>query len=96
MRQILPKTLTVLDAIKFMWKYWHLVTDETIQKCFSKCGFAVPAIQQEDMTEILEQEEELASLAERIRVDKSKLVIEEHLSQFDIQEEENLIVQLVG
>ncbi|KAH6580191.1 hypothetical protein BASA60_002958 [Batrachochytrium salamandrivorans] len=48
------------------------------------------------MTEILEQEEELASLAERIGVDESKLVIEEHLPQFDVQEEENLIVQLVG
>ncbi|KAH9250135.1 hypothetical protein BASA81_012092 [Batrachochytrium salamandrivorans] len=39
---------------------------------------------------------ELASLAEKIRVDESKLVIEEHLPQFDVQEEENLIAQLVG
>ncbi|KAH9248668.1 hypothetical protein BASA81_013651 [Batrachochytrium salamandrivorans] len=72
------------------------VTDETIQKCFAKCGFAVPAIQQEDITEVLEQEEELASLAERIGVDESKLVIEEHLPQFDVQEEAKLIAQLVG
>ncbi|KAH6582635.1 hypothetical protein BASA60_001880 [Batrachochytrium salamandrivorans] len=72
-----------------MGKYCDLVTDETIQKCFAKCGFAVPAIQQEDITEVLEQEEELASLAERIGVDESKLVIEEHLPQFDVQEKQN-------
>ncbi|KAH6587783.1 hypothetical protein BASA50_011127 [Batrachochytrium salamandrivorans] len=48
------------------------------------------------MTKILEQEEELASLAENNQSCESKLVIEEHLPQFDVQEKENPIAQLVG
>ncbi|KAH6566550.1 hypothetical protein BASA62_006647 [Batrachochytrium salamandrivorans] len=63
---------------------------------FCQMRFCCPSNSTGGHDQILEQEEELASLAERIRVDESKLVIEEHLPQFDVQEEENLIAQLVG
>ena len=92
----LAKKLTVLDAIKFIEKSWDLVKPETIQKYFVKCGFtATEVVQQQDMTEILQQEQELASLAQRIGVDSSRIVVEENLPECEIQEEESLIEQLV-
>ena len=40
------------------------------------------------MTDILQQEQELASLAQRIGVDSSRIVVEENLPECEIQEEE--------
>jgi hypothetical protein len=37
----LVRKLTILDAIKFIDKSWSMVKAETIQKCFSKCGFVI-------------------------------------------------------
>lgn len=92
----LAKKFMVLDAIKFVNKSWHLVKAETIQTFFAQCGFPIPTFQEQETTEILEQEQELALVAEKIGLDRSKLVVEEHLSECDAQVEANLIGQLVN
>jgi len=64
----LVKKLTVLDAIKFIDKSWSMVKAETIQKCFSKCGFVINGKKAQELNKIITQEEELVVLAIRIGI----------------------------
>ncbi len=91
----LVRKLTVLDAIKFINKSWSMVKAETIQKCFSKCGFVINGEEAQELNEIVTQEEELTTLVVRIGIPQPNLVIEEQLPEFEIVEEQNLIHQLV-
>jgi hypothetical protein len=91
----LVKKLTVLDAIKFIDKSWSMAKAETIQKCFSKCGFVINGEEAQELNEIVTQEEELTVLAVRIGIPQPNPVIEEQLPEFEIGEEQNLIRQLV-
>ncbi len=91
----LVKKLTVLDAIKFIDKSWSMVKAETIQNCFSKCGFVINGEEAQKFNEIVTQEEELTALVVRIDIPQPNLVIEEQLPRFKIVEEQNLIRQLV-
>ncbi len=91
----LVKKLIVLDAIKFIDKSWSMVKVETIQKCFSKCGFVMNGEEVQELNKIITQEEELVVLAIRIGIPQPNLVIEEQLPKFEIVEEQNLICQLV-
>jgi hypothetical protein len=59
----LVRKLTVLDVIKFIGKSWSIVKAETIQKCFSKCGFVINGEEAQELNEIVIQEEELTTLA---------------------------------
>jgi len=68
---------------------------ETIQKCFSKCGFVINGEEAQELNKIVTQEKELAMLAVRIGIPQPNLVIEEQLLEFEIVEEQNLIRQLV-
>ncbi len=72
-----------------------MVKAETIQKCFSKCGFVINGEEAQKLKEIVTQEEELATLAVRIDIPRPNLIIEEQLPEFEIVEEQNLIHQLV-
>jgi hypothetical protein len=92
----LAKKLTVLDAIKFVEKSRKLVKAETVKKCFKQCGSDVPSIQDVTMSELALQESDLASVAERIGIQRSDLVIEERLPEFEIVPETDLVTQLVG
>jgi hypothetical protein len=69
-----------------------MVKAETIQKCFSKCGFVINGKKAQKLNEIVTQEEELAI---KIGIPRPNLVIEEQLPEFEIVEEQNLIRQLV-
>ena len=89
------KKLTVLDAIKFIDKSWSLVTKETVMKCFALCGFIVNDRGDNDVNDIVAQEDEMASLASRLGIERDQLVLEEHLPEFEVVEEQNLIRQLV-
>ena len=87
---------------KMFWKLMKFIeksgtlSNLNIQKCFVKCGFtATEVVQQQDMTEILQQEQELASLAQRIGVDSSRISVEENLQESENKSEETLIEQLV-
>jgi hypothetical protein len=91
----LVRKLIILDAIKFIDKSWSMVKAETIQKCFSKCGFVINGEEAQKLKEIVTQEEELATLAVRIDIPRPNLIIEEQLPEFEIVEEQNLIHQLV-
>jgi hypothetical protein len=91
----LVRKLTILDAIKFIDKSWSMVKAETIQKCFSKCGFVINGEEAQELNEIVTQEEELATLAIRIGIPRPNLVIEEQLLEFEIVEEQHFIHQLV-
>ncbi len=91
----LVRKLTVLDVIKFIDKSWSMVKVETIQKCFSKCGFVINGEEAHELNEIVTQEEELTVLIVRIGIPRPNLVIEEQLPEFEIVEEQNLICQLV-
>ncbi len=95
MHRTLSKKLIVLDAIKFIDKSWSMVKVETIQKCFSKCGFVMNGEEVQELNKIITQEEELVVLAIRIGIPQPNLVIEEQLPKFEIVEEQNLICQLV-
>ncbi len=64
----LVKKLTVLDAIKFIDKSWSMVKVETIQKCFSICGFVINGEEAQELNEIITQEEKLVTLAIRIGI----------------------------
>ncbi len=64
----LVKKLIVLNAIKFIDKSWSMVKAETIQKCFSKCGFVINGKEAQELNEIITQEEELATLIVRIGI----------------------------
>jgi len=59
----LVRNQTILNAIKFIDKSWSMVKVETIQKCFSKCGFVINGEEAQELNEIITQEEELATLA---------------------------------
>jgi len=72
-----------------------MVKAETIQKCFSNCGFVINGEEAQKFNEIVTQEEELAALAVRINIPRPNLVIEEQLPKFEIVEEQNFIRQLV-
>jgi hypothetical protein len=91
----LVRKLTTLDAIKFIDKSWSMVKVETIQKCFSKCGFVINGEEAQELNKIITQEEELTTLVVRIDIPRPNLVIEEQLPEFEIVEEQNLIRQLV-
>ncbi len=91
----LVRKLTVLNAIKFIDKSWSMVKTETIQKCFSKCGFVINGEEAQKLNKIVTQEEKLAVLAVRIGIPRPNLVIEKQLLEFEIVEEQNLIHQLV-
>jgi hypothetical protein len=58
----LVKKLIVLDAVKFIDKSWSMVKAETIQKCFSKCGFVINGEEAQELNEIVTQQEKLATL----------------------------------
>jgi hypothetical protein len=58
----LVKKLIVLDAVKFIDKSWSMVKVETIQKCFSKCGFVINGEEAQELNEIVTQQEKLATL----------------------------------
>jgi hypothetical protein len=73
----LVKKLNILDAIKFIDKSWSMVKAETIQKCFSKCGFVINGEEAQKLNEIVTQEEELTVLVIRISIPRPNLVIEE-------------------
>jgi len=45
-----------------------MVKGETIQKCFSKCGFVINGEEAQELNEIVTQEEELATLVVRINI----------------------------
>jgi hypothetical protein len=62
MHRTLSEKLTVLNAIKCIDKSWSMVKVETIQKCFSKCGFVINGEEAQKFNEIITQEEELAVL----------------------------------
>jgi len=62
MHRTLSEKLIVLNAIKFIGKSWSMVKVETIQKCFSKCGFVINGEEAQKFNEIITQEEELAVL----------------------------------
>jgi hypothetical protein len=64
----LVRKLTVLNAIKFIDKSWSMVKTETIQKCFSKCGFVINGEEAQKLNKIVTQEEKLAVLAVRIGI----------------------------
>ncbi len=64
----LVRKLIVLDAIKFIDKSWSMVKAETIQKCFSKCGFVINGKEAQELNEIVTQEEELIALVVRISI----------------------------
>jgi len=64
----LVRKLTILDVIKFIDKSWSMVKVETIQKCFSNCGFVINGKEAQEFNEIVTQEEELATLAARIGI----------------------------
>jgi len=49
----LVRKLTILDAIKFIDKSWSTVKTETIQKCFSKCGFVINGKEAQELNEIV-------------------------------------------
>jgi hypothetical protein len=83
----LVRKLIVSDVVKFIDKSWSLMKVETIQKCFSKCGFVING---EEVQELNTQEEELKVLAVRIDIPRPNLVIEEQLLEFKIVEEQNL------
>ncbi len=68
---------------------------ETIQKCFSKCGFVINGEEAQKLNEIVTQEEKLVVLVVRIDIPRPNLVIEEQLPKFEIIEEQNIIRQLV-
>lgn len=89
------KKLTVFDAIKFIDKSWSMVTEETVVKCFARCGFVVNERTDIQLNEVVAQEEELASLASRIGIRGEQLVLEEQLPEFEVVEENSLIRQLV-
>ncbi|KAK3577519.1 hypothetical protein CHS0354_026475 [Potamilus streckersoni] len=36
---VIAQKVTLLDAIHWMTSTWDVLTNETIQKCFRKCGF---------------------------------------------------------
>jgi hypothetical protein len=73
----LVRKLTILNAIKFIDKSWSMVKGETIQKCFSKCGFVINGEEAQELNKIVTQEEELATLVVRINIPRPNLVIEE-------------------
>jgi hypothetical protein len=54
-----------------------MVKGETIQKCFSKCGFVINGEEAQELNKIVTQEEELATLVVRINIPRPNLVIEE-------------------
>jgi hypothetical protein len=54
----LVRKLTILDAIKFIDKSWSMVKVETIQTCFSKCGFVINGEEAQKLNEVVTQEEE--------------------------------------
>jgi hypothetical protein len=91
----LVRKLTVLDAIKFIDKFIDksrsMVKAETIQKCFSNCGFVINGEEAQKLNEIVTQEEEFTTLVVRISIPRPNLVIEEQLQEFEIVEEQNLI-----
>ncbi len=72
-----------------------MVKAETIQKCFSKCGFVINGEEAQQFNEIVTQEVELVTLVLRIGIPQPNLAIEEQLLEFEIVEEQNLIRQLV-
>jgi hypothetical protein len=45
-----------------------MVKVETIQKCFSKCGFVINGEEAQELNKIFTQEEELAALVVRIDI----------------------------
>ncbi|KAK7096527.1 hypothetical protein V1264_005813 [Littorina saxatilis] len=51
----LAKTVTVLDAIRWLDLAWCSVTSSTISKCFGKCGFVDASQEEEDCALGLEQ-----------------------------------------
>jgi hypothetical protein len=59
----LVRKLTILNVIKFIDKSWSMVKVDTIQKCFSKCGFVINGEEVQEFNEIITQEEELTTLA---------------------------------
>ncbi len=69
--------LIVLDVIKFIDKSWSIMKAETIQKCFSKCGFVINGEEAQKLNEIVTQEEKLVVLVVRIDIPRPNLVIEE-------------------
>jgi len=91
----LVRKLTILNVIKFIDKSWSMVKVDTIQKCFSKCGFVINGEEVQEFNEIITQEEELTTLAISFGIPWPNLVIEEQLPKFEIVEEQNLIYQLV-
>ncbi len=91
----LARKLIVLNAIKFIDKSWSMVKAETIQKCFSKCGFVINGEEAQELNKIVTQEEEPVVLVVRFGIPRPNLVIDEQLPKFQIVEEQNFIRQLV-
>jgi hypothetical protein len=78
----LARKLIVLNAIKFIDKSWSMVKAETIQKCFSKCGFVINGEEAQELNKIVTQEEEPVVLVVRFGIPRPNLVIDEQLPKF--------------
>ena len=44
----LAKTVSILEAIRWISKAWDQLPKSTIQKCFGKCGFSIPSASEEE------------------------------------------------
>lgn len=69
---VIAKSVTVLDAIKWVGEAWNTVKDTTIQNCFKKAGF--------DLTEQLPTETTEEKITGRITVDDVEYDLEEFVT----------------
>jgi DDE superfamily endonuclease len=88
----LAKKMTILDAVQCLSKAWSMVTSTTIQKCFQHCGFCSDGAS--NSYENIEFETDFTQLATQIGIEENDIVFEEHLPEFEVNEE-NMVSLLV-